>query len=375
VRSKGRSNPVLFFGAGYCGGYSGSFGVKPTGVGEDSDAAATSSPSCPTSANGRGVYVVDLGTNATSTAPTVLKFFQATWDSGATISDSVAADVSLLDRDGDGYIDRVYAADTGGTVWRMDVDNASTSNWNLFKFAVAKQLADGSGYREKFFYRPDVVPTSAFDAVLLGSGNREEPLATTTNNRFYMFKDLKTGKDASVSPALTTISNYGTMLNAATATSTQLQAAILDPSYSGWYYPLLTDGEKVVNAPLTIAGTVYFATNRPNAALPSDLACSNLGEARAYRLNYASGESAGTTPNTLFIGGGLPPSPTAGLVQISTGGPLVPFCIGCGPGANLPGTIPEGVPAGGSSPIDPIKIFVNPPSTRTKTFWYNNIDQ
>jgi hypothetical protein len=53
----------------------------------------------------------------------------------------------------------------------------------------------------------------------------------------------------------------------------------------------------------------------------------------------------------------------------------VPFCIGCGPGAYLRGTIPEGVPAGGSSPIDPIKIFVNPPSTRTKTFWYNNIDQ
>ena len=132
-------------------------------------------------------------------------------------ADSVAADVTLLDRDGDGYVDRVYAADMGGTVWRMDVDDASTTNWKLFKFAVAKQLADGSGYREKFLFRPDVVPTSAFDAVLLGSGNREEPLSTTTNNRFYMFKDLKTGKDASISPALTTISDYGTMLNAATA--------------------------------------------------------------------------------------------------------------------------------------------------------------
>ncbi len=133
------------------------------------------------------------------------------------IGDSVAADVTLLDRDGDGYVDRVYAADMGGTVWRMDVDDASTTNWKLFKFAVAKQLADGSGYREKFLYRPDVVPTTVFDAVLIGSGNREDPLSTSTNNRFYMFKDFKTGKDASAGTPMAAISDYGTMLNAATA--------------------------------------------------------------------------------------------------------------------------------------------------------------
>ena len=31
----------------------------------------------------------------------------------------------------------------------------------------------------------------------------------------------------------------------------------------GWYYSLNVNGEKVVNAPLTIGGVVYFATNRP----------------------------------------------------------------------------------------------------------------
>jgi type IV pilus assembly protein PilY1 len=367
VRARGKSNPVLFFGAGYCGGYSGYTGTKPNGVGEDSDGSATSSPSCPVTADGRGVYVVDLGANATSTTPSVINLFTATYDNAATIADSVAADVTVLDRDGDGYVDRVYAADTGGTLWRMDVDDASPANWKLFKFAVAKQIADGSGQREKFFYRPDVVPTKSFDAVLIGSGNREEPLATTTNNRFYMFKDFKTGKNAAASPALATITNYSNMLNAATATSAELTAAMSDATKTGWYLPLLTDGEKVVNAPLTLAGTVYFATNRPNASLPVDLTCSNLGEARAYRISFASGVSAGTT--SFLTGGGLPPSPTAGVVQV--GGELVPFCIGCGPSANTPAYVPPS----GTSPIDPTKIFVTPPNERRKTYWYNNIDQ
>ncbi len=81
-------------------------------------------------------------------------------------------------------------------------------NWKLFKFAVAKQLVDGSGVREKFLYRADVVATADYDAVLVGSGDREDPLATASNNRFYMFKDFKTGKNATAAPAMTTIGDY-----------------------------------------------------------------------------------------------------------------------------------------------------------------------
>jgi type IV pilus assembly protein PilY1 len=184
-----------------------------------------------------------------------------------------------------------------------------------------------------------------------------------------MLKDFKTGKDASVTPALTTIGDYSKLQNAATATSAQLLAAVSDNANLGWYYALSTDGEKVVNAPLTIAGTVFFATHRPTANASSGQACANVGEARAYRLAFATGASpAGMAASTLFTGGGLAPSPTAGVVQV--GSSRVPFCIGCGPGVN----VPAGTPVGGASPIDPTKIFVNPPSTRKKTFWYGNTD-
>ncbi len=59
----------------------------------------------------------------------------------------------------------------------------------------------------------------------------------------------------------------------------------------------MRSGEKVVNAPITIGGVVYFGTNTPK---PADVCTSDLGEARSYALNFFSGEGArepsGTNP-------------------------------------------------------------------------------
>ena len=102
----------------------------------------------------------------------------------------------------------------------------------------------------------------------------------------------------------------------------------------GWYYSLNVNGEKVVNAPLTIGGVVYFGTNRP----VTQAACkAALGEARSYALSFLDGTGTRTPGGVgtgddaysrVLTGGGLPPSPVAGLVDI--GGTIVPVCIGCG---------------------------------------------
>jgi len=48
----------------------------------------------------------------------------------------------------------------------------------------------------KFLGAPDVVlagPTDpAYDTILVGSGDREQPFDTTITNRFYMIKDSRT---------------------------------------------------------------------------------------------------------------------------------------------------------------------------------------
>jgi Tfp pilus tip-associated adhesin PilY1 len=44
---------------------------------------------------------------------------------------SIASDLAAIDRNADGFIDRVYAPDTGGNVWRVDVDDPDPANLYL----------------------------------------------------------------------------------------------------------------------------------------------------------------------------------------------------------------------------------------------------
>jgi type IV pilus assembly protein PilY1 len=197
----------------------------------------------------------------------------------------------------------------------------------------------------KFFF-PHVVITSGFDAVLIGSGDREKPLAITSSDRFYMIKDAKTGLDGS---GQTTIIQSDLVLNTADSSAAK-----------GWYYNLNVAGEKVVNAPLTVGGVVFFGTNRPT---PAAACTSNLGEARSYAVNFLTGAGA-RTPGGVGTGDdaysevlapltGLPPSPVAGLVDIGNG-TIVPFCLGCG---DRRSALEAGIPT------------TDPAPYRRKTYW------
>src|SRR5256885_7591349 len=83
-----------------------------------------------------------------------------------------------------GYMDRIYAPDTGGNVWRFDVADANPANWVVTKLAgiagaassppMTTAGAPAAANMRKFEFQPDVVYSSSggvkFDAVLLGSG-------------------------------------------------------------------------------------------------------------------------------------------------------------------------------------------------------------
>jgi type IV pilus assembly protein PilY1 len=134
----------------------------------------------------------------------------------------------------------------------------------------------------------------------------------------------------------------------------------------GWYLKL-APGEKVVNAPLSIAGIAYFATNKPTPPAPG-VCTPNLGEARAYAVDFLTG-GAGTDRNgdgtkdstdvsVKLTGGGLPPSPVGGVVQLDDGR-LVDFVIGSG---------------AGGSPLAPEKPPRTIPKIRKKLYWNTNTD-
>ena len=346
---KGYANPVLIFGAGY------------DANGEDAEPPIAD-------AIGRGIYIVDATTGAL--------VWKATYDtssacSGTTIKAactvagmnySIPSDITLVDRSGnDGYIDRLYAADMGGNIWRVDLEPAAgitPDHWTVTKLASlgcnTGPCASGTTPR-KFFYPADVVTTNLYDAVLVGSGDREHPLYTqqsyNVTNRFYMVKDPNTGNDGSNT-------NYK---------EGDLEDITTTLAYDGLmkgYYVTLGTGEKVVNAALTVAGYTYFGTN--TSATPSANSCTtNLGIAKGYQIQPLTGKLS----YVVYNGGGLPPSPVAGSVDVKVNGVdmILPFCIGCGGSKDCVGSDCKTAIGGGKPPI-------SVSTSRSRTYWYKEVD-
>ena len=326
--------PVLIFGGGY-----------DTCEDIDGQARCLTTPR-----KGAGIWFVDADTGA------ILRIYPTNY--------SVPGDVSLI-KDVNGYVRYAYAGDTGGYLYRVNVGTSDTTGTTLTGWSTTGGAGDidiaylsETSHERKFMYAPDVVEFSGFNGVLIGSGDREHPLKTNyycgfttgTNafstvagahvtNQFYMLKD--------------TPATYPVTLPRASDLTTVAADGTTTVGSIGWKFSL-NACEQTVNKALTIAGTVFFGTNQPFEGAVASCAV-NLGTARGYAVNFLTG--ARSTP-TVFSGGGLPPSPVAGVVNVD--GTNVPFCIGCG--------------AGTSSALEGSEVVVEPPGTRSRIYWYRETD-
>ncbi len=283
------NDPVVIFGAGY----------DP----ENEDPL-------PATANnkGRGIFVVNGRTGA------LVKHIMST-EMG-----SVPADLAVLDRNNDGNFDRIYAADTKGNIWRVDIDDADPNKWVPYKIA---SLGGSGADARKFLNKPDVVFGATYDAVLVGSGDREHPFDNTVTNRFYMLKDTKVGLAGGLFCGASGSERSCVESDLVDVTSNPYQNTSATIA-NGWYLTLAA-GEKVVGNAITVFGTTYFGTNRPTPPAPG-VCASNLGEAKFYAVGFEAGTATqdfsadGTLDATdrakVIKGGGFPPSPTYARVEV-----------------------------------------------------------
>ncbi len=284
--------------------------------------ANTSTPAC-TSSKGAGVYVTDAKLGG------LIAYFDFT-DPAINADGTergVAADLAFSDANGDGYVDYIYAATTGGAIYRINFSNPALGHTPLDSVAAwsAKKIAETTGGGRKFLFSPFVVPTKKSTYIGIGSGDREHPLASHYPsiegivNRFYVFRDEYSAGVLDLDDA-TAMANY-TVDPGCDPTTEILPGS----TKRGWFVDLTANGpgEQVVTAPVVVGGQVFFSTNRPTPPDPNSCS-SSLGDARGYILDMLNGSGAinvdgscGGDRSTSFESGGLPPSPVIARVPIT----------------------------------------------------------
>ncbi|MGQ0579657.1 MAG: hypothetical protein ACT4PQ_12225 [Betaproteobacteria bacterium] len=341
----GHTGPVLIFGAGYDPAVE---DLDPASITGNTSTTVTHTGGTATRSMGRGIFIVDAETGepiwqAAGQARDPSDTGTHTYVIAAGMDCSISSDVAVLRNQGGSTVNRGYVGDTCGNVWRLDFGSTDLNEWSVTR--IASISGSTAGQRRKFLFAPDVVFGNGYDAVLMGSGDREHPFDTTVVNRVYMFKDygrltVPVTANATTVPALSPAGTNATLTESDLfdATDNCIQVAAdcgtgVTPadamatlaSADGWYVTLRT-GEKVVGGSVTLSGITFFNTNQPSASAGGGACGSNLGIAREYQLSFADATAvtdlnpgSGLTTldrSTVHAGGGYLPTPVPVVVQI-----------------------------------------------------------
>jgi len=231
-------------------------------------------------ASGKALFAVDA-----ATGQKLWEYFKdGSADDRQLVGFSLAGSPTLVDLDADGFVDRVYAGDVGGQLWKFDVSAAATFSGSLIDNWSGKRLfaADptqpnpppGGNYdpAQAIYGAPAV----AFDAdgslwVYFGTGDLNHPTGSS-QNRFYGLRDD------------TDMSNGGALTAASLVDVTTTDAS----GGNGWFIRLAAN-EKVLSGADVFGDAVLFTTFEPEPAASCD---SGGGPARLYALQMETGYGA-----------------------------------------------------------------------------------
>ncbi|NCF82593.1 MAG: hypothetical protein GWP74_13385 [Proteobacteria bacterium] len=325
VKVGGTITPVVIF----AGGYNGDDESDDLGdLGKDAKNRATRASAAPTPGSdddeGNAIYMVNAFNGSLiwkATKGGSVGYNSATKAfTHPDLVDSFPSNVSAIDTDGNRLLDRIYAADTGGVVWRIDLaglfdhDADSTtpdilvhnkpSVWSASKLlSVGRHVSGFVTIRDdrRFFNRPDVVQsrdgTGPFDGLLIGTGDREDPNGTEVDNFFYLIKDRAI---TSGLPSTTVLEHD----DLADLTSNCLQDSSCGAApdlTNGWRIELTDGGEKNLATAITAAGSVFFSTFSPTP--PTGTCSLSEGTGRLYVVSLQDATAVFNFDTTNDIGG------------------------------------------------------------------------
>jgi type IV pilus assembly protein PilY1 len=230
----------------------------------------------PADTKGRAIYVIDVLDGS------LIKRFSNAEFSAMTYS--IPSDITRVDTNGDGKIDRLYVGDMGGRMWRFDIGDPNPTNWTG-RIIFAGQPGT------KIFYPPDVtLETGDYEMLFFGTGDREHPKETGVVNRLYAIRDKN------LSGTLVESSLYDVTSDElqATGTTESRKNEILTAlgNSSGWFIQLSQYlGEKCLSPSTALNKVAYYTTFTPGAGGESDPCHVGEGAARVYAMEYRTGNA------------------------------------------------------------------------------------
>ena len=292
---------------------------------------------------GAGVYVLDLMDGTTL------------WRAGHTSTEadlklekmtrSIPTRIKVIDMNGDGFADRMYAADLGGQLWRFDIANGKTAASVVAGGVIARFGAEGlntptAADTRRFYNSPDVAmfndvsQNRRFISVSIGSGYRAHPLNLDAADRFYSLRD------PNVFNSLTQ-TQYDDLVPFTEDDLVDVSGKVdvtVTADDAGWMLTLPSN-EMVLADSVTFNGEVFFVSFSPDKAAAN--ACNaGQGTNRLWRVSIVNGDpivdNVGDIPTggeddarrTQLAQGGIAPTP-----QFLFPSPDDPDCTGqeCAP--------------------------------------------
>jgi type IV pilus assembly protein PilY1 len=221
----------------------------------------------------------------------------------ASMTHGIPADVRVFDITGDGFADRMYAADMGGRVWRFDIHNGQDRT-NLVTGGVFASLGNShlathpNATTRRFYNAPDVSFLTSGGRtwlnIALGSGYRAHPLNLDTEDRFYSLRDHQ--PFARLTQAQYDAATVITEADVNLIDITDDIAPTIPAGATGWRLDLRRPsagftGEKNLAEARTVQSMIQFTTYEPNSdSTEESTSCSpGVGTNRLYTISAFTG--------------------------------------------------------------------------------------
>jgi type IV pilus assembly protein PilY1 len=316
LKIAGSARKVLIFGGGY-----------DTRQDDPDGSGGTTSDPYVRDEMGHAIYIVDALTGD--------RLWWASGNNGADLYipemiNSIPSDVAVIDIDNDGWTDRLYVGDTGGRIFRIDLEEfnddpywiSSTGGMIADIGGSSETITNADGTSEsithpddksipnnrKLFYAPDIVRVENgnddYLAVAFGTGNRAHPSYpiigdTAVEDKFFVLKDPHILTKPGTSPASydygIRMGDGGHLYNATDNLVMSADTGVRDTAVTamntakGWYIDLEHEGEKALAPAVTLNYKTYFTTFEP---LDLDLSTcqARTGIGRLYTIDIRNGK-------------------------------------------------------------------------------------